>query len=75
MKTYTEEEVLGIVKTTVTETANGCLKWIEKETIIVDKATQEELTTTELTVKKDGKSLLQDYVYPLLKNQGIIFNP
>lgn len=72
MRVFSEKEFERIIKAAVTETANGVLEWIEKETDLVDKNTKTVLPDAEIDLKPNPKGVLAHYVYPRLEKHGII---
>jgi hypothetical protein len=72
MKKYTEQEVEQLIKTSVTETINAALDWIENETVIVDKDTQKEIENSQITISENSKKLTH-YVRKRLEMKGIVF--
>lgn len=71
-KTYTEEEVQKLVRTTLSTATEGFLEWLKLETDIVDINTREVLDNAEITLKEPHKPI-SDYIYPRLREQGIDF--
>ena len=75
MKTFTEKEVIELIKATINETAEGVFEWFKNETNIVDKQTREIIDdTTEIDIKKDKKSVITNYIYPRLVKHGIVLS-
>lgn len=74
---YSEKQVEDLIRKSVATTAKAVMQWVEKETKIVDKTTQEEIPNCELNTIKDAegnsKALMVDYVYVELEKEGIKF--
>ncbi len=75
MKTFTEAQVDKMIREVVSESCAAFNQWIEKETIIVDKDSQEEIPNAELTVRKsEGRKTLTDYIHGAInKNTQVTF--
>lgn len=73
MKTFTEEEVDKMIRSTMQECVEGTKEWFIKETDVVDKNTGEILPETELKLKPNNKSIFVEYIYPRLEKHGIKF--
>lgn len=71
MKTFTENEVETLIKTTINETTKGFIEWLKNETHIIDKNNKDVLNNAEVDIKKDCKKPTE-YIYQLLAKQGII---
>ena len=71
MKTYTEDEVSELIKTTINETTKGFIEWLKNETHIVDKNTKDVLTNAVVDIKKDCKKPTE-YIYSHLAKNGIL---
>jgi hypothetical protein len=72
-QSYTPEEVEKLVKVTLSTAAETFLDWLRLETEIVDINTREVLDNAEITLKEGAHSLITDYIYPKLREQGIVF--
>lgn len=71
--TYTIEEVESLIKTTIQQTVSGYTEWLKKEAEIVYKDTKEIVPNSEMSLKPDAGSMMDNYIYPRLKDNGINF--
>ena len=75
-KKFTEEDVEHLIKTTMHSTLYGFREWLIKETVIQDKTTKEPIENSEIGMGREKmKSLMDDYVYPRLEQNGIKITP
>jgi hypothetical protein len=72
-KTYTEEEVQKLVKTTLSAATEGFLEWLKLETDVVDIDSREVLDNAEITMKGGNPKKISEYIYPRLREHGIDF--
>ena len=72
-KTFTRSEVEQLIRDTMLSSINGFRDWLKNETDIVDKTTREVLLDTEIELKLNAKLMLDNYVYPKLRENGIYF--
>lgn len=70
MNIYNEEQMSELIKTTITETANGILEWVKNETDIVDKTNNIILDNAIIDLKENSQPIMS-YVYKRLKDKGI----
>lgn len=68
----TEEETKDYIRKTVTASCDAFLKYIQEQTIIVDKSTQKEIENCELKLI-NNHTPVKDYVWKELNKVGIIF--
>lgn len=69
-KSYSHEEVNNIVRNAVNATTRASINWFVKEHDIVDKETNEEVTTVKV-IESENQRELKDYVTEELANNGI----
>lgn len=67
---FTDEQVQKIVRDTISSTAQGVKKWVDCETVAIDKTTKKPIVNCELTVIDNAKPL-KDYIYLELREKGI----
>lgn len=66
-ETPTEIDIL--IENVVDATIKGCMEWLKKETIIVSKETQVEITDSEITLIENSTKTIRDYASDVLKNE------
>ena len=69
-KSYSHDEVQNIVRNAVNATTRASINWFVKEHDIVDKETNEEVTSVKV-IKSENQRELIDYVTEELANNGI----
>lgn len=75
MKTFTEDEIDKLIRAIIAETTQGVYEWFKNETILVNKETKENLDDiAEITIKKNPKKPITEYVYPRLEKHGIVID-
>ncbi len=62
------------VRDAVIATIDGVRGWIDNESVVVRKGTDEEIPDGETVARVNGKSI-SEYVFPLLKAKGITLAP
>ncbi len=62
----------GFVRDSINEVINGMYEWIKNETEVYEKGTRNIVDNVELNTKEGAKSI-GDYIYPKIKEKGIIF--
>lgn len=69
-KSYSHDEVQNIVRNAVNATTRASINWFVKEHDIVDKETNEEVTSVKV-IESENQRELKDYVTEELANNGI----
>jgi len=73
-KKYTEDEVTQVIRDVLKGSVDGLLKWLEKETVIVDKTTGIEILNSKIELAENSRKPTE-YIYPELRKIGVNFTP